>query len=462
MSSRPAAAQPFQPPQPGDKWALNFYAIYIGQFFSSITSTIVQYSFLWYITDIYKSATYLAFGTMIGIFPTAIIAPFVGPFIDRCNKKVVMIVFDAIVAATAGVFALYYVMHPQEQPSIMAIYLVCFIRAVASSVLQPTLSSVTPSLVPKSMITKVTSQVGSLMTLSWIIAQAVSAALYSFLALEVIILLDILGFILATALLIPSRVPSNLAAADTSPTTDTSPSTATLPTADTSSVNPAPALNNAESTAPKKPKLIADMLESFAILRHNRGMFRLILINGFLLFGMISISSLFPLLTTIHFKGSINEAAAIEMIWVGAMFLTGIVVGVIGIKISRVKMFFLSSGILNLCVLVSGALPGIHFFFYVYFVLSFIGGIGESLAHTTLNSLILTKYKPEEMGRVSSIATSIATIASPLGLAVVGPLADLIGVNWTFVGAAVICFIPMIFMRTDKQLWHLDDTPSPH
>jgi MFS family permease len=68
-------------------WRRNFYLFLSGQFLSGITSMIVQYSIIWYLTELTGSATVLSFATILGMLPMVILSPFVGPLIDRWNKK---------------------------------------------------------------------------------------------------------------------------------------------------------------------------------------------------------------------------------------------------------------------------------------------------------------------------------------------------------------------------------------
>lgn len=72
-------------------WRKNFYLFLSGQFLSGITSMLVQYSIIWYLTKATGSATILSFATLLGMIPMVVLSPFVGPLIDRWNKKTLLI-----------------------------------------------------------------------------------------------------------------------------------------------------------------------------------------------------------------------------------------------------------------------------------------------------------------------------------------------------------------------------------
>ena len=48
---------------------------------------IVQYAIIWYLTLETGEESVLAIATLVGMLPMALLSPFVGPFIDRINKK---------------------------------------------------------------------------------------------------------------------------------------------------------------------------------------------------------------------------------------------------------------------------------------------------------------------------------------------------------------------------------------
>lgn len=68
-------------------WRKNIYLFLIGQFLSGITSMIVQYAIIWYLTQKTGSATILSLATLLGMIPMVVLSPFVGPLIDRWDKK---------------------------------------------------------------------------------------------------------------------------------------------------------------------------------------------------------------------------------------------------------------------------------------------------------------------------------------------------------------------------------------
>lgn len=84
-------------------WRKNINLFLTGQFLSGITSMIVQYAIIWYLTKETGSATILSFATLLGMIPMVLLSPFAGPLVDRWDKKRLLILTDIIVALFAMV-----------------------------------------------------------------------------------------------------------------------------------------------------------------------------------------------------------------------------------------------------------------------------------------------------------------------------------------------------------------------
>ena len=75
-------------------WRKNINLFLTGQFLSGITSMIVQYAIIWYLTKETGSATILSFATLLGMIPMVLLSPFAGPLVDRWDKKRLLILTD--------------------------------------------------------------------------------------------------------------------------------------------------------------------------------------------------------------------------------------------------------------------------------------------------------------------------------------------------------------------------------
>ena len=87
----------------------SFLVIWTGQAFSLFGSQLVQFALIWWLTSQTGSGTVLATASLAGLLPQVILGPFIGPLIDRWNRRWTIMGADALVALAtlvlAGLFA---------------------------------------------------------------------------------------------------------------------------------------------------------------------------------------------------------------------------------------------------------------------------------------------------------------------------------------------------------------------
>ncbi|WP_335977747.1 MFS transporter, partial [Gaetbulibacter jejuensis] len=83
------------------KWFNTYIFIWAGQFVSMLTSYAVQFAIVIWLSLEYQSAEVLAYAGIAGILPQAIIGPLAGVYIDRTNRKRIMILSDTFIAVCA-------------------------------------------------------------------------------------------------------------------------------------------------------------------------------------------------------------------------------------------------------------------------------------------------------------------------------------------------------------------------
>ena len=86
-----------------DNWAVRYFTLWIGQALSLLGSQLVQFAIIWYLTETTNSATTLAIASMMGLLPQVLLSPFIGTWVDRGNRRLIIITADTTVAlATIG------------------------------------------------------------------------------------------------------------------------------------------------------------------------------------------------------------------------------------------------------------------------------------------------------------------------------------------------------------------------
>ena len=74
-----------------NNWKKVFAIIWTGQFFSILTSSLVNFAIILWLTFETKSAETLAFATIAAMLPQGVLGLFSGVFIDRWSRKKIVI-----------------------------------------------------------------------------------------------------------------------------------------------------------------------------------------------------------------------------------------------------------------------------------------------------------------------------------------------------------------------------------
>ena len=371
-------------------WRKNFYLFLIGQLLTGVTSMIVQYAIIWYLTLETGEESVLAIATLVGMLPMAILSPFVGPFIDRMNKKFLLIFYDAIVAVIAlGLFI--YGINNDVYPLWM-VFVTIGIRAVAQTAQMPTVQSIMPTMVPEAEITRVNGQFGIIQSLIFIVSPGIGAFMVAALPIHWVILLDVIGFILGAGMLLLVKIPE-------------------------------------VASQGEKISVIKDALEGFNILRENKPMWKMTLIGALFMLLFMPAMSLYPLVTTKYFGGTIVHAGWVEVLFAAAMLIGSFAVGIFGKTKDRMPWIIAAYLIVGLSIGGSGFLPGNMNGFWIFLVLNVFAGIVGQI-YTTMNMAITQQsFEAQYLGRVMGIVSALMSVAGPVGLIFAAPVAESIGVQ---------------------------------
>src|SRR5215210_5052716 len=95
-------------------WAFRFVPLWVGQALSLLGSQLVQFAIIWYLTRETNSATTLAIASMMGLLPQVLLSPFIGTWVDRGNRRLILIAADSTVALATLVLAVFFALGVAE------------------------------------------------------------------------------------------------------------------------------------------------------------------------------------------------------------------------------------------------------------------------------------------------------------------------------------------------------------
>lgn len=353
---------------------------------------------IWYLTEKTGSAAILSLATLVGFLPQAVLGPFIGVLIDRHNRKIIMILSDLFIAAVTLilVFTGFY-----GQLPVWLIMVVLFARSIGSAFHAPSLQAVTPLIVPKESLTRCAGVSQTFESVSLLLSPAVAAVLYGVWSINVIFLIDVAGALVGVFTLSITKIPS---------------------------------LIKTEQT--RAPDIIKEVKEGLAVLRGERGMMGLLLIGALYAVIYMPIGTLYPLISMSYFGGTFIESGVVEVAFSAGALLGSVALGIWGGRIDKIGAIAKSIGGMGIGLVITGLLPPSGF--KVFVVLAVIMGTTTPFYWGVQTAIYQLKIKPEYLGRVLSVSSSLAMVAMPLGLILSGAFAEVIGVEKWFLVSGIL------------------------
>lgn len=376
-----------------------FYLVFLGQAFSLLGSRLVQFTLVWWLTSISGTASVLAFASIMAMIPQIIISPFAGAFVDRLNRKHVMIVADAFIALCVVILALLFHF---ELIQIWHVYALMLVRSVGEAFHFPAMQASTSLLVPEKLLIKVSGLNQSLQGIITMMAPVLGAIALEFLDIQQILAIDVFSAGIAIIPLLVTFIPqhSNIKTID-------------------------------------DQNILVDIREILNFMIKWKG--GLIIILGAMLGNLLLTPAfaLLPLLVTNYFERGVVELAWLQSAWGLGMILGGVLLGAWGGFKKRIITAMTATLIQGICLTAISLIPSEMMTLAV--TLFFISGLMNPIINGSLFAIVQSNVPLEMQGRYFTMIMSGSGAMTPIGLAIAGPVSDLFGVKiWFFLGG--LCF----------------------
>ena len=373
-------------------WKRVFAIIFTGQFLSTISSMVVGYSVIFWLSIETGSAGILAYATIAALLPQMVLGLFSGVYIDRWNRKKTMIFADLFIAAcTLAIAILFYTSEVKNS----YIYILLVMRSAGMAFHVPALQASVPLLAPQDKLMRISGINNMIQSVSTIASPALAALLIGLFDLTWILLIDVAGALLGSLSLLLVRIP------------------------------------DPERKDRVKPHLMKEIHEGLMEIYSKQGHLWIFILSVTAHFFIMPVAAMFPLMTLQHFSGTALQMSIVEIAWGIGMLVGGAIMGYKSLGNFKITIINLMYLILGLTFVFSGLLPVTGF---VYFAaVTAIGGITMTLYSGSFTVVVQTMVTPAALGRVFSMYTSIVLFPSMAGLLATGFIADYIGIANAFI-----------------------------
>ena len=407
--------------QPATKWQIPFFRIWTGQAFSLVGTRVAQFALVWWLTKLTGSATVLATASMAALIPDILLGPLAGAYVDRWNRRIVMIVADSLIALASLWLAFLFWTGAIE---IWHVYVIMMVRSVGGAFHWPAMQSSTSLMVPKEHLSRVAGLNQAMKGALNIIGPPLGALLLELVPLHGVMMVDVGTAMLAVLPLFFVQVPQ-------------------------------PLRKDLAAGKEGKPSIWTDMRGGLEYIRNWRGLMVLI---GFVLVVKLALTpafSLMPLLVSDHFEGDAAQLSLLESVAGVGIVAGGLILSVWGGFRRRIFTSMTGMIALGLGFVVLGLAPSTLFWIALGGV--FVIGLMLPMVDGPFMAILQGTVAPEMQGRVFTIISSLLSISSPIGLAIAGPVSDALGLQVWYVTAGVLCAVSGLAGFLVPSIVHIEE-----
>ena len=386
---------------------------------SLLGSSLVQYAILWHITLSTQSGIMMTLSIICGFLPSFFLSPFAGVFADRYNRKTLIIIADAGIAAVTLLLAVVFMAGYNE---IWLLFVISAFRSLGTGIQTPAVGAFLPQFIPEEKLTRVNAINGTIQSIIALASPMLSGALMALAKIEMIFFIDVFTaaiaiFILAAKL----HVPPHQKAIETQTT-----------------------------------GYLSDFKSGLVYVRKHGFIIKFLLFSAAFFFLAAPAAFLTPLQVTRSFNGGVFELSAIEIAFSLGMVLGGLLMTGWGGFKNRILTMVLAGTLLGVFTFLMGVVP----VFWIYLVIMGLTGIAIPIYHTPANVLLQEKVEESYLGRVFGLFGMLASAVMPLAMLFFGPLSDTLPIEWLLIGTGILMMLVSAVLFFSRRLVKEGNAPK--
>lgn len=391
-------------------WKKNSAFFIGGQSISLFGSMLVQYAIMWHITLETRSGFIMTLSILAGFIPSLFLSPFAGVWVDRFNRKLIIVLADMFIAITTLITALLFYF---GYGSITLLLIVSAFRSLGNAVHTPAVQAFIPELVPEDKLMRVQGINNGIQSSMMIIAPVLSAALLASFELFVIFFIDTITAVLGIFTLI-------------------------LFVQSTRVITPIEG----------KVEYFNDIKLGLNYIKSHHFLVPFFVFTAMVLFFVAPMAFLTPLQTVFNYGPEEWRLSFVEVAFASGMMIGGFSIAAWeGLK-NRIHTMALSLILMGL----SSIVLSLTNLFWIYLVSMFIIGLSLPYYNSPAYVMIQEKVDNEYLGRVFSVMGMISSSMMPIGMLVFGPLADVIDIDIIIIFSGIMMIIITFSLLFNKSL----------
>ena len=381
-------------------WRNRAILFFVSQCTTLFGSQIVQMAIVWYVTLQTDSGAWVAAFSVCSYLPQFFVSFMGGVWADHHNIKHLIIGADAVIAAVTLAMMLIMPYITAEPVLLTALLLMSIIRSAGAGVQCPAVNAVIPQLVPEEHLMRYNGINATMQSAVQFGAPAVAAVVLTMRTLRTTLLIDIVTAVIGIGVFSCIRLPMQK--------------------------------NTHETTS-----LLADIGVGVRYAHSSMVVRKILVIYGLFVFFTVPAGYLSGLLVSRVFGDTYWYLTAVELVGFGGMMLGGLLMSIWGGF--RCRNLTLAASLAVFGAMAIGMGVSRHLIWYLVFMALY--GIALTTVQTTITTMLQENTEPSMQGRIFGLMSSLYSSCYPIGMALFGPMADLVPLQGIMIFSGVVLII---------------------
>ena len=392
-------------------WKSQAMLFLISQCITLFGSTLVQMAIIWYVTIQTSSGVWVAAFTVCSYLPQFFISFVAGAWADRYSRKKLIIGADSLIALATFLMVLAIPRITDKTIILNGLLAMSVIRSFGAGIQTPAVNAVIPQLVPEDQIMRFNGINATMQSVVQFAAPAAAGVLLTVCTLSSTLIIDIATAIAGIGLLSAVMIPK-------------------------------------QTLQSEGASVFIDMKTGIKYILSDALIGKVLTVYGFFIFLCVPAGFLSQLFVSRVYGETYWYLTAVELAGVIGMAAGGLLMSIWGGFKSRITT--MSVGLIAFGSLAIGM--GLSKQFALYLTLMIIYGVAITMVQTATTTLIQEKAEISMQGRVFGLLGAMYSGFLPVGMAIFGPMADEISLQWIMIGSGIALIALSIFVGTNKEM----------
>ena len=387
-------------------WKRKTLFFLISQCITLFGSTLVQMAIVWYITLKTERGAWVAAVSICSYLPQFLISFVGGVWADRYSRKKLIILSDGMIAAVTFLMILAIPAISSDSLLIGALLVMSVIRSIGAGIQMPAVNAVIPQLVPENALMRYNGINATMQSIVQFISPAAAGLILTSATLQRALAVDVFTAIVGISLLCFVAIPK-------------------------------------QKMQKRERSVFDDMKTGIQYSFSDKTIGTLLIIYGIFILLCVPAGFMSGVLVSRVYGDTYWYLTAVELTGFAGMALGGAFIGIKGEVHSRIKTLiagFFIFGTTAICM-------GISHNFLFYLIMMFLYGIALTMIQTAMTTMIQETPEHSMQGRVFGLMGAMYSGFLPIGMAVFGPMADVIPLQWIMVGSGIGLIFIAVFIK---------------